>query len=360
MTETNRRSFLAATAASFGVGQAFGGWGAGSARIKVGQIGTKHAHASGKMDTIRKFSEIFDVVGVVEKDETQRHRMANTKTYGDLTWMTQEQLLNVSELQLVLVETDIDDLLVVAERCVSAGKHVHLDKPAGTSFPHFQKVCAAADAGKIALQMGYMFRSNPAFRFLFKAVREGWLGDIFMVHGEMSKKVDDRNRAELARYPGGSMFELGCHLIDSVVTILGAPKTVTAFNSNTRPEFDSLADNCLAVLSYERATATVKSAVCEVEGGRRRQFVACGTLGTITIWPLEPPEIVLSLEKPTASYSKGTQRVELPRISGRYDGDLLHLAAVIRGEVSPEFNTAHDLAVQEVVLLASKMSLAGN
>ena len=40
-------------------------------RLRIGQIGTKHAHASGKMQTIRGLSDLFDVVGVVESDEAR-------------------------------------------------------------------------------------------------------------------------------------------------------------------------------------------------------------------------------------------------------------------------------------------------
>ena len=41
------------------------------------------------------------------------------------------------------------------------------------------------------------------------------------------------------------MFELGCHIIDAVVTVLGKPTKVTAFNRQTFPDQDSLLDNCL-------------------------------------------------------------------------------------------------------------------
>jgi len=44
-------------------------------KIKVGQIGTKHAHASGKVGTARKFPELYDVVGIVEPDDAQWNRV---------------------------------------------------------------------------------------------------------------------------------------------------------------------------------------------------------------------------------------------------------------------------------------------
>ena len=34
-------------------------------KIKVGHIGTKHDHSWGKLEAIRKFPELFEVVGIV-------------------------------------------------------------------------------------------------------------------------------------------------------------------------------------------------------------------------------------------------------------------------------------------------------
>jgi predicted dehydrogenase len=85
------------------------------------------------------------------------------------------------------------------------------------------------------------------------------------------------------------MFNLGCHLIDVLVIVLGKPEKVTAYVRRTRPQQDNLADNQLAVFEYPKATATVRSSVMEVDGGKRRQFVVCGDKGTVDIKPLEPP-----------------------------------------------------------------------
>lgn len=358
MSSASRRTFLAASAAGALASTSLpAAVRAADGPIRVAQIGTKHAHASGKMATFRKFPELFEVVGIVEDDPQRRTQMEKTRPYAGLSWMTEEELLAVPGLEAVAVETHIDQLLPTADRCIAAGKHIHLDKPAGTSLPHFRKICEAADAQDLKIQMGYMYRTNPAFQFLFKAVREGWLGDMFQVHCEMSKKVNDATRAELAAYPGGSMFELGCHLIDAVVTVMGAPQQVTAFNRNTRPDFDDLKDTCLAVFEYPNGSATVRSSVCEVDGFRRRQFVACGTKGSVVIQPLEPFGLTLTLESDAGGYKRGTREVELPAAAGRYDGDMQHFAAVIRGEEKAEFSTAHDLAVQEAILRASDMPL---
>jgi hypothetical protein len=63
--------------------------------------------------------------------------------------------------------------------------------------------------------------------------------------------------------------------------------------------------------------------------------------------------LTLALERPSGGYKAGIQEVALPKVAGRYDGDFLDLAAVIRGEKEFEFPPVHDLVVQAAVLRAS-------
>lgn len=331
--------------------------GENQARIRVGQIGVQHAHASGQLKTMLKYPEIFDVVGVVEPDERARRAASAQEPYRDANWLTEEQLLNVPGLQAVAVETAVRDLLPTAQRCVDAGMHIHLDKPAGVSYPALQTLHATAERKQLAIQMGYMYRYNPAFRFMFEAVREGWLGEVFEVHGVMSKKVNADTRRELSEFAGGSMFELGCHLIDPMYFMLGIPDRVTGYVRNTLPDQDDLADNVLGVFEYPRATTTIRSTVVEVDGFRRRQFVVCGYEGTIIIRPLEAPVLELTLETARGPYSKGTQIVELRKAPGRYDAGWLDFARVIRGEKEHDFSHDHDLAVQRGLLTSCQMPL---
>src|SRR5687767_9888501 len=228
-TASHRRAFLrAAGGAVLSVGLSGRGLAAGPAppRIKVGQIGVGHGHAA-KLGVYRR-SPDYEVVGVVEQDAALRRRAGGQAVYQGLPWMTGEQLLNVPGLQAVLVETRVRDLLDAAEACVAAGKHVHLDKPAGESLPQLRRILESARNQKLLVQMGYMYRYNPAVVLLRDFLKRGWLGEPFEAHAVMSKVVDPAARRELAGYPGGIMFELGCHVIDLVVGLLGKPDGVTA------------------------------------------------------------------------------------------------------------------------------------
>ena len=326
-------------------------------RIKIGQIGTKHAHAHGKMDAIRKYPDVFEVVGVVEPDAKQRDEVKGRKTYQGLQWLTEKELLAIPGLQAVAVETHVSNLASTGLRCLQAGKHIHLDKPAGDSMSECRALHAEAEQRGLTIQMGYMLRYNPAFQFLFEVLEQGWLGEITEVSGMMGKKMNDAGRKQLAEFDGGGMFELACHIIDALVFVLGKPDSVTAFTHRTQPDKDTFADNQMAVFDYQNAIGTIRCNHIDPLGFARRQFNVTGTQGTLQIQPLEPPKVRLGLDRPQGRFKKGFQDVQVPTSPGRYDHEFLDLAKIIRGEKKLAWSHEHDLAVQEAVLRASGMKV---
>lgn len=319
------------------------------ARIKYGQIGIGHGHAN-KLRVYRQSAD-YEVVGIVEPDPELRRAAEQSDLSRDLRWMRAEQLLNEPGLQVVGVETRVGDLLDTAEQCIAAGKHIHLDKPAGESLPQFQRILDEAARQHLAVQMGYMYRYNPAIVLLRQFLERGWLGEPFEIHTVMSKRVDASVRRELAEFAGGSMFELGCHLIDLVHGVLGIPDAVHAFPRHSAPAADELMDNMLAVFEYPSATASVRSSVNEVEGFARRHFVVCGSEGTFHIQPLDSPRVRLALQTARGKYQRGYQDVEFPKYT-RYVDDAADLARIVRNEKDADFSYEHDFAVQKSLLLA--------
>lgn len=347
MARIGRRHFLAA--ASGLVAGAVFGRAAAKTPIKIGQIGVGHAHAT-KLAVYRR-SPDYEVVGIVEPDAALRQRAAGQPAFQGLPWLTRDQLFHQPGLQAVLVETRVRDLLDQAEACVAAGFHVHVDKPAGESLPQWRRILETATKKRLLVQMGYMYRYNPAVVLLRDFLKRGWLGEVFEAHTVMSKVVPPAQRRELAAFRGGIMFELGCHVIDLVVGLLGKPREVTAFPQRSGRHGDDLVDNALAVFTYPRATASVRSSALEVEGGERRHLVVCGTEGTFHIQPLDNPSARVALSEPRGNYRKGYQEVRFPKYE-RYVDDAADMARVIRGEKASDFAAEHDLAVQETLLRA--------
>lgn len=309
-------------------------------RMRIGQIGTEHAHAAGKMTAMRSLTDLWEVVGVT-----------GPKGYDGVKSMSVEELLAVPDLKAVAVETTVEASCEMARECIEAGKHVHLDKPGALNHEEFKTMRMEAEKRGLTVQMGYMLRYNPAFELLFQAVREGWLGEITEIDAAMGKLADPGTRKKIGELEGGGLFELGCHIIDAAMTILGKPASVMAFSTPVGK--DGVKDNQMAVLQYPKATAVIRCNHTDPFGGPRRRFNVTGTEGTFEIVPLESGKVNLSLTKAHGSYKKGAQSIQLDVPKDRYAGEFTDLAKVVRGEKKLAWDAAHDIAVHETVLRAS-------
>ncbi|MBR90117.1 MAG: dehydrogenase [Verrucomicrobiales bacterium] len=334
-----RRKFIWASA-----GVPFVLRGAKPPRIKAGQIGLGHPHALGKLRAIQALGDDYELVGVVEPDESRRRSVQGVK------FMSEEELLNAQELQMVAVETRVRDLVPAAKRVVANGQHIHLDKPAGPSMAEFRELVGMARGKNLTLQMGYMLRYNPAFEFMFRAVREGWFGEIMEIDAMMGKLGGAAMRKELAQFPGGGFFELACHILDAAVYIMGKPSQIHGITRRTgAAQGDSFADNQLAVLEYEKATVCLRCNHNDPFGFPRRRFNIAGTKGGMEIQPLESGKFALNLDRPRGAYKKGSQTVQLK--GGRsYKAEFADLAKVVRGEKKLAWTYQHDLTVHETLL----------
>lgn len=354
MTTINRREILRAAGGAIAMPLVASRAKAAEAkpeRIKIGQIGTGHAHAGAVFSQLRKVSDDYELVGIVENDPQRRKALGGA--YQGVPLIGEEQLLNTEGLQAVVVETEVEDLLPTARRCVKAGMHIHLDKPAGEDLEAFGKLIDEIRKRNLHLQMGYIYRYHPAFQFCYQAVADGWFGDVFEVHAVMSKKVNAGTRKYLSRFAGGSMFEIGCHVIEAMVKVLGKPDKTTAFGRKTRADQDELIDNQLAVFDYPEAVASVRSSLIEYQGGARRQFTVCGEFGTFDLRPLSGYRFRLALERPQGPYRTGYQEVTLDSGPGIFVSAFRDMAAILRGEKQNDYPLDHELAVHETILRAS-------
>jgi len=327
-------------------------------KIKIGMFGAGHMHIE-RIKTLLKFPEVFEVAGIAEDDPGIRAAAMNKEVLRDLRWMSTDELLAVPGLLAGLVETEEHVIIPAALRCVRAGKHIAMDKPAGESLPAFRELLDEAEKQKLAVQVGYMYRYNEAIRFCVKAVKEGLLGKIFAIDAMMNRYDMDDFRRIIGTFKGGVAYIFTCHLIDLTVILLGKPEKVVPFSYHSRN--DAVLDNNVTVLQYPHAVCTLRTSITEVGGFERRYLSVCGDRGTIVIQPIEleagaymsSGKLSLTLLEDQGSWKKGTQEVPLPPPRGRYDDQLLEFAQVVRGELENPYPYSHELLVQECVVKAS-------
>ena len=130
--------------------------------IKIGQIGIGHNHAEAKMRAVRKFPELFEVVGYAETDEEWVKKRGDLSAYKGLERLSVDEIIAKSDA--ILVECDVWNLTEIAQKCIDAGKHIHLDKPASGTLTEYKHLLDTAREKNLTVQLGYMYRYNPAIK----------------------------------------------------------------------------------------------------------------------------------------------------------------------------------------------------
>jgi predicted dehydrogenase len=346
--KTNRRELFVAGGAMLLQGAARGA--AGS--IRTGMLGTRHSHTIGKLKAMQD-SPDYEVVAACEPDSAARARAQTDPRFKGLRWVSEEELLADSSIRLVVVECQVWEALPWGRKVIQAGKHLHLEKPPGNDWAEFKELVGQARSKKLLLQTGYVWRWHAGVNAALEAARKGWLGEVFMIRGTMNADRDAEQRAVEARYRGGGLFELGGHVIDRIVELLGRPVRVQSWLRHHTSVPDKLADNNLVVLEYEKALAAVTQSAKMSGAGDHRSFEVIGTDGTIMVWPeSSPPRMRVHVRKAQGPYSKGWQDITLPP-QARFVGDFQELARAIKTEQPLKLSYDHELLLHETLLRAS-------
>ena len=319
------------------------------APVRIGFLGASHSHAGGKI-RVAAGSDDYRIAGLWDEDAAVRSRYESE----GIRIAEPSQLLGDAAIDVIAVEGPVADHARDGLRAVEAGKHLHLEKPPALDVESLRAILGVASSKRLVVQQGYMWRYHPGINRMLEAARRGWLGDIHLVQAAMHKTLGEDARPEWARFRGGQMFELGPHVIDPLVRLLGRPNRVTPYLKKHGEFDDTLADNTIAVFEYSGALGLVTGAALAANGSRFRSFEIHGTNGVATLRPIEAPRLVFNLAEAAGPYPKGPHEVGLPAYE-RYVGDMAALAAAVRGETPVHVTFDEDIVVQEALIAASGM-----
>lgn len=168
----------------------------------------------------------LELVAVVErKTNKSKEKYPSVTIYRSL-----EELLEKSDVDLVVITTPNTFHFPMAKQCLEAGKHVVIDKPVTIySYEAEELLELAKKTGKVC-SVFHNRRFDGDIMTLQKLIQEEILGDLVYLESHF-----DRFRPELSGNwreedgPGnGITYDLGSHLIDQVVLLFGSPDAIQA------------------------------------------------------------------------------------------------------------------------------------
>ena len=320
--------------------------------VRAALWGTEHSHTAGKLK-VMKDSPFYEIAAVCESDPAAKARARENARFQGLNWVTEEQLLNDKSIELIVVECSVWDALRMGQMVISAGKHLHIEKPPGNSWELFKAMMEEARRKKLLVQTGYAWRHHEGVNAALNAARKGWLGEVLQVRGTMNADRDATQRSVEAKYKGGGLFELGGHIVDRTVGLLGRPTRVQSWLRHHTNIPDKLADNNLTVLEFEKSLAVITQIAKMSGSGDHRSFEIIGTDGTFMVWPeSNPPRMRVNLREAQGPYKAGWQDLTLGP-QPRFAGDFQELARAITTGEPLRLSYDHELLLHETLLRAS-------
>lgn len=257
-------------------------------RIKIAQIGASTStHGNFIFNSLKKQSDIFEVVGFSFPENERSKYPERMKDFEGYAELTVDEILNNPEIEAVTVETEEKYLTKYALMVAEKAKHIHMEKPGGTILSEFEELIATVKKNGTVFHTGYMYRYNPFVIELLDRIKKGELGEIISVEAQMNCSHSKEQRHWLENYKGGSLFYLGCHLIDLILQIKGMPENIIPLSKSTGIDGTRSEDFGMAVLEYKNGVSYAKVNSNEIGGFARRQLVVSGTKKTVEIKPIE-------------------------------------------------------------------------
>lgn len=259
----------------------------------------------------------------------------------------------------------------LAANAIRHGVHVIVDKPFAPSVAEARQLIDAAESAGVLLSVYQNRRWDSDLVTLAQVLDSGELGELWRV---VSRMDQDNFASVHAGRGNGLLLDLGTHLIDQMVHLLGPVRTVMAHlywvdlpKGRTEAAFtlDMQHDN--GVLSTIESTKAHRLAVRELRAlGRAGAYSARGTdvqerdiksglRPTIAdrTWGHEPPEAWGVL-------TGGSGERPIPSAQGRWQDFYTEFAAAARGEGTQPVPASEALHVLAVIEAARASGSVGN
>lgn len=205
-----------------------------------------------------------------------------------------EALLSDPSIQLIVVGTPSADHYEHAQVCLSANRHVVIDKPFTLTSAEARSLIELSQKQARLLTAYQNRRWEGDFVTLKEVLNSGSLGRIvtFETHIDRYREAPRLNAWRENGGPGGGLlFDLGPHLIDQTTALFGDPAHVWA---DVRTDRDGAqADDAFDIqLKFASdITALLRSSLTAFSSSPR--FLVHGTKGSYVKWGMDPQENAL-------------------------------------------------------------------
>ena len=199
--------------------------------IGVGAISPVHLNAYQKHPAV-------EIIAVADVSDANLASVG--EQYGvpaEMRFKDYKKMLKCRDLQAVSICTPNWLHAPVAVDALNAGKHVLTEKPMAMNAAEAQKMVDAAKKHRRILQVGHNHRFDKEPMFAKKLIESGKLGKIYYARVKAIRRRGCPSWGvfgQLDKQGGGAMSDIGVHVIDLAMHLMGHPKPVSVSGASYR------------------------------------------------------------------------------------------------------------------------------
>src|SRR5436309_165647 len=227
--------------------------------IGLGRWGANHLRVLQSMP-VELYVADTDAARLNSSGVPQSHRTADAGSFFTI-------------VDAAVVVTPAQSHFEICRGLLGAGKDVFVEKPITSRSVDARELVELAKRSGLILQVGHIFRFDPASVWMKDAIAKGRFGEIKMLRANFSG-------FKRPRMDTGVTFADGIHFIDLFRFLLGkSPRRVHATMSNFMGREGDMDDESLVVLEYDLGGPTPVLATVEAGyhvPGKMRQLIIAG------------------------------------------------------------------------------------
>lgn len=256
-----------------------------------------------------KAAQGFELRGVVTSDRGRSLQVQRDLPFAKVFRSSDEAWLLADEFDIAVIATSTGSHLPLALKALQCGMHVVIEKPvAGSS----EDVHTLTEAAHVAGRQVHVFQNrrwDSDFLTLRSLIDSGSLGKLHRLESRMETL---RERAKISwrdspcpEHLGGVLLDLGSHLVDQALEVMGPVCYVSAHARSIR-SIGIADDDMQMVLTHESgAISTLTASKAAAFSGPR--FTVLGTHGAVRIDALDSQESELRAGKMPGSDNWGVE-----------------------------------------------------
>jgi len=217
----------------------------------------------------------------------ERAKLA-TKKFGLDTYSDYRQLVERTDIHMVIICTHSGNHLGPTLAAAKAGKHVLVEKPLEVSLERADQMIAACKAAGVKIGCIFQNRFSPDYRQLKEAVSSGVLGKLHLGNAYIKwyrspEYYHSSNWKGTIKGDGGAaLINQGIHTIDLLLDIMGEVKSVFGKVTTVNHQIEG-EDLGVALLSFKNGALGTIEGSTAITPGYPERLEIYGNLGSIIL-----------------------------------------------------------------------------